>query len=110
MASADTASGDMASDHTTLKNGALAHIGAAALIAVAALSPALAAGPQPVPRNQAPPLHPAPGPCAGYGPGYVRIEGSDTCIKAGATIQTDAYGGSSTTRSGSAIAPALRSQ
>jgi hypothetical protein len=51
-----------------------------------------------------------PGPCDRYGAGYVKIKGSDTCIKTGASVQTDAYGSGGTTKSGSAIAPALRSQ
>lgn len=88
-------------------------VAAAALMASMALSPARAGGPQPVPRNQAPPLHPARGFCDQYGAGFVRVEGTDTCIRAGGSIQTDAYGVSgsgSTTISGSAIAPALRSK
>jgi hypothetical protein len=93
----------------SIRNGFVG-AGAVAVIAAMALSPAFAAGPQPVPRNQAPPLRPAPGPCDSYGAGYVRIEGSDTCIKTGASVTTDAYGASGTTKSGSAIAPALRSQ
>ena len=94
----------------SIRNG-FARAGAVAVIAAMALSPAFAAGPQPVPRNQAPPLRPAPGPCDIYGAGYVRIEGSDTCIKTGASITTDAYSaGSSSSVSGSAIAPALRSK
>jgi hypothetical protein len=87
-----------------------ARAGAIAMIAALTFSVAHAAGPQPVPRNQAPPLRPVPSPCDSYGAGYVRIEGSDTCIKTGASVTTDAYGASGTTKSGSAIAPALRSQ
>lgn len=92
-----------------------ARAGAAALIAVASLSPAFAAGPQPVPRNQAPPLHADPGPCAQYGAGFVKVAGSDTCIKAGASVQSDAYIQNNSTESssqgyGRAISPALRSQ
>jgi hypothetical protein len=88
-----------------------ARAGAVALIAALTFSVAHAAGPQPVPRNQAPPLRPASGPCDSYGAGYVRVAGSDTCIKTGASVTTDAYSaGSSSSASGSAIAPALRSK
>lgn len=84
--------------------------GAAALIVVTAISAAFAAGPQSAPRTQAPPLRPAPGPCDRYGAGYVKVEGSDTCIRAGASVQSDAYSTSTTRSSSGAIAPALRSQ
>lgn len=86
-----------------------AEAGAAALIAMTTLSVA-SAGPQLPARTQAPPLRPAPGPCDRYGAGYVKIEGSDTCIKTGASVQSDAYSSSTTRSSGGAIAPALRSQ
>jgi hypothetical protein len=94
----------------SIRNG-FARAGTVAVIGALMLSPAFAAGPQPVPRNQAPPLRSAPGPCDSYGAGYVRVAGSDTCIKTGASVTTDAYSaGSSSNVSGSAIAPALRSK
>jgi Porin subfamily len=31
-------------------------------------------------------------PCAAYGPGFVRVEGTDTCIKIGGSVQIDAGG------------------
>lgn len=31
--------------------------------------------------------------CASYGPGFQRVPGSDSCVKTGAAVRTDAYGG-----------------
>lgn len=32
--------------------------------------------------------------CASYGPGFQRVPGSDSCVKTGAAVRTDAYSGS----------------
>lgn len=32
--------------------------------------------------------------CASYGPGFQRVPGSDSCVKTGAVVRTDAYSGS----------------
>ncbi|MBS7539629.1 porin [Ancylobacter lacus] len=50
--------------------------------------------------------------CASYGAGFVRVPGTSTCMKVGASTQADTYsaGGTSTFSGNSAIAPALRSQ
>lgn len=31
--------------------------------------------------------------CASYGPGFQRVPGSDSCVKTGAAVRTDAYSG-----------------
>ncbi|WP_374252259.1 hypothetical protein [Xanthobacter sp.] len=33
--------------------------------------------------------------CASYGPGFQRVPGSDSCVKTGAVVRSDAYSGSS---------------
>lgn len=40
------------------------------------------------------PLSRAPNPCAGFGPGFVKVEGSDTCVRLGGSISIGAGGGS----------------
>lgn len=32
--------------------------------------------------------------CASYGPGFQRVPGTDSCMKTGAAVRTDAYSGS----------------
>lgn len=50
--------------------------------------------------------------CAAYGAGFVRVEGSTTCVKVGGYVQSDAasQGMSGSVRTGDALAPALRSK
>ena len=40
------------------------------------------------------PLKRAPNPCAEYGAGFVKLEGSDTCVRIGGSISIGAGGGS----------------
>lgn len=40
------------------------------------------------------PLSRAPKPCAEYGAGFVKLEGSDTCVRLGGSISVGAGGGS----------------
>jgi len=40
------------------------------------------------------PLSRAPKPCAEYGAGFVKLEGSDTCVRIGGSISIGAGGGS----------------
>lgn len=40
------------------------------------------------------PLSRAPRPCAEFGPGFVKLEGSDTCVRLGGSISVGAGGGS----------------
>lgn len=40
------------------------------------------------------PLKRAPNPCAAFGPGFVKVEGSDTCIRLGGSIGIGVSGGS----------------
>lgn len=36
----------------------------------------------------------APNPCAAFGPGFVKVEGSDTCVRLGGSISIGTGGGS----------------
>jgi len=40
------------------------------------------------------PLKRAPNPCAAFGAGFVKVEGSDTCVRLGGSISIGAGGGS----------------
>jgi hypothetical protein len=40
------------------------------------------------------PLSRAPNPCAAFGPGFVKVEGSDTCVRLGGSISVGTGGGS----------------
>ncbi|MGX9393007.1 hypothetical protein ACWX0K_18090 [Nitrobacteraceae bacterium UC4446_H13] len=40
------------------------------------------------------PLTRAPNPCAAFGPGFVKVEGSDTCVRLGGSISIGTSGGS----------------
>jgi hypothetical protein len=40
------------------------------------------------------PVSRAPKPCAEFGPGFVKLEGSDTCVRLGGSIGIGAGGGS----------------
>ncbi len=40
------------------------------------------------------PLKRAPNPCAAFGPGFVKVEGSDTCVRLGGSISIGTGGGS----------------
>lgn len=50
---------------------------------------------QPAPPEKTLPLKRAGGgnPCAAFGPGFVRVEGSDTCVKLGGAIGIGVSGG-----------------
>ena len=72
-----------------------------ALLVVAVLSPsavlaASASHPRPdstTPRDPPPPAQRAAGnPCAAYGPGFVKVEGTDTCIRIGGSLSVDIGG------------------
>jgi hypothetical protein len=59
------------------------------LIAVAAFLPAIAlADPPPRPGKPLPPTTPraAVNPCAAFGPGFVSLDGSSTCVRLGGGI------------------------
>jgi hypothetical protein len=45
------------------------------------------------PPGRLPPLKGAAGnPCAAYGPGFVKVEGADTCVKVGGAFRVDVSG------------------
>lgn len=76
-----------------------------AAVLLAALPAAAQNGPQAATTAKPDPV------CASYGPGFTRLAGTQTCVKIGSSVQTDAYG---TDVSGSArvdaLAPALKSK
>lgn len=81
-------------------------LAAVLLAATSAISPAAAQnGPQAATTAKPDPV------CASYGAGFTRLAGTQTCVKIGSSVQTDAYG---TDVSGSArvdaLAPALKSK
>jgi len=39
-----------------------------------------------------PPKSAAGNPCAAFGPGFVKVEGADTCVKVGGTFRVDVTG------------------
>ena len=45
------------------------------------------------PLDRLPPTKSAAGnPCAAFGPGFVKVEGSDTCVKVGGAVRVDVGG------------------
>jgi hypothetical protein len=45
------------------------------------------------PLDRLPPTKSAGGnPCAAFGPGFVKVEGSDTCVKVGGAVRVDVGG------------------
>lgn len=71
----------------------------AMLIAVLLPSTALAAsasrpkGDYAAPPDPLPPAKRAAGnPCAAFGPGFIKVEGTDTCMKIGGSFQVDVSG------------------
>jgi hypothetical protein len=65
-------------------------------IMVAALPACVAAAEQPGPQPRKPEPPPLPprqasgNPCAAFGPGFVKVEGSSTCVKVGTGIRVEA--------------------
>jgi hypothetical protein len=46
-----------------------------------------------LPKKATPPPHEVKGnPCAAYGAGYVRVEGTTTCVKVGGSVRVEAGG------------------
>jgi hypothetical protein len=41
-------------------------------------------------KTKAPPHETKRNPCAAYGAGFVKVEGSDTCVKIGSTVRVEA--------------------
>jgi hypothetical protein len=69
-------------------------ISLALVIAVLPAWAAVAEEPIQRPAKPAGPLRPATGnSCAQYGAGYVKVEGSSTCIKVGGNVSVQAGGG-----------------
>ena len=70
----------------------------AAVIAALSVAPALAEPSSPKQRDSAaaglpPPKRAGPGnPCSVYGPGFVKVEGSETCVKIGGAVSFGAGG------------------
>jgi hypothetical protein len=58
---------------------------------IAALLPTLlAAAELPKKSTETPPPRPAMGnPCAAYGPGFVKVAGSSTCVKVGGSVSAE---------------------
>ncbi len=75
-----------------LKAGLIVVFGiAASSMALAQSDVRLPNAPRKIPEK---PLSRAPKPCAEYGAGFVKLEGSDTCVRIGGSISIGAGGGS----------------
>jgi hypothetical protein len=67
-------------------------ISLALVIAVLPAWAAVAAEPVQRPAKPSAPLRPTGNSCAQYGAGYVKVEGSSTCIKVGGSVNVQAGG------------------
>lgn len=76
----------------------MTRLGLIAVFAIAAPSLALAQSdlrrPDAPRKTLAKPLPRASNPCAEFGPGFVKVEGSNTCVRLGGSISIGAGGGS----------------
>ncbi len=90
-------------------------ISLAVVATLAVLTPALAQSiGEPIPgqrRSETKPrtgkAEPAPRPCPEYGPGFVRVEGSSYCVRAGGSVRME-MGRSSTNRTGTATSATVQ--
>jgi hypothetical protein len=67
-----------------------------AVLPASAVQAASASRPKPdttTPADRLPPAKSAAGnPCAAYGPGFIKVEGTDTCMKIGGSFSVDVGG------------------